>query len=208
MNITGNIGLKKPEQQDFYDIDDFNYNADIIDAKMAVLSELTGLAGGIKNIRIFTSSGTFGTEAGKTYKIIAIGGGGGGQITGGLSGEVVFDIYTPTANKNVTITVGAGGQAGTATAGASNGGTSSFGITVTADGGLSGNATNRSDSSYIGVHNGDKGFFIGPRGAYDTLNGFRRPSGYGSGGYGFIMQSDSSKVYTSAGAGGAVIIMW
>jgi len=205
MNITENIGLKKPEQQDFYDIEDFNYNADVIDAKMAVLAEL---AGGIKNFRIFTSSGTFSAEAGKTYKIIAIGGGGGGQIAGGLSGEVVFDIYAPAANKNVTVTVGAGGQAGTAGVGATNGGTTSFGTTVTADGGLSGNASNRTDASYIGVHSGDKGFFIGPRGAYDTVNGFRRPSGYGSGGYGFIMLSDSTKAYCSAGAAGAVIVMW
>ena len=28
---TPNLGLRKPDQLDFYDVDDFNYNADIID---------------------------------------------------------------------------------------------------------------------------------------------------------------------------------
>ncbi|WP_028988019.1 hypothetical protein [Thermicanus aegyptius] len=35
MNTTQNIGLKKPEQTDFYNIDDFNFNADKIDEEIA-----------------------------------------------------------------------------------------------------------------------------------------------------------------------------
>ncbi len=31
---TKNFGLKKPEPMDFYNIDDFNNNADIIDEKL------------------------------------------------------------------------------------------------------------------------------------------------------------------------------
>ena len=37
-------GLKKPEQEDFYDIDDFNENADIIDEQLKVISEAAGSA--------------------------------------------------------------------------------------------------------------------------------------------------------------------
>lgn len=34
MTETGNLHLKKPSQEDFYDVDDFNLNADLIDAKI------------------------------------------------------------------------------------------------------------------------------------------------------------------------------
>lgn len=33
MQTTTNLGLKKPSKDDFYNVDDFNYNADKIDAK-------------------------------------------------------------------------------------------------------------------------------------------------------------------------------
>ena len=33
MNTTPNLGLRKPGQDDFYNVDDFNYNADILDAE-------------------------------------------------------------------------------------------------------------------------------------------------------------------------------
>lgn len=36
---TENYGLKKPEQDDFYNIDDFNENADIIDSQLKTLSD-------------------------------------------------------------------------------------------------------------------------------------------------------------------------
>jgi len=35
VKYTKNFGLKKPNQEDFYNVDDFNYNADIIDAQLA-----------------------------------------------------------------------------------------------------------------------------------------------------------------------------
>lgn len=42
MNYTTNLGLKKPEQSDFYDVDDFNDNADKVDA---AFQDLGGRAG-------------------------------------------------------------------------------------------------------------------------------------------------------------------
>ena len=38
MRITTNLGLKKPEGTDVVNIDDFNYNADILDAKVKEIS--------------------------------------------------------------------------------------------------------------------------------------------------------------------------
>lgn len=35
MEVTKNYALNKPEQDDFYDVDDFNENADIIDEELA-----------------------------------------------------------------------------------------------------------------------------------------------------------------------------
>ena len=35
MKYTTNLNLKKPDQEDFYNVDDFNYNADIIDTELA-----------------------------------------------------------------------------------------------------------------------------------------------------------------------------
>ena len=49
MNQTTNFGLKKPEQSDYYNIDDFNANADVIDTELAArlkqypyLTDVTG----------------------------------------------------------------------------------------------------------------------------------------------------------------------
>ena len=39
MQSTPNLGLRKPEQTDFYDVDDFNYNADILDTKIQEVAE-------------------------------------------------------------------------------------------------------------------------------------------------------------------------
>lgn len=35
MKTTPNLGLKKPDQEDFYNVDDFNYNADKLDEEVA-----------------------------------------------------------------------------------------------------------------------------------------------------------------------------
>lgn len=50
MKYTPNYGLKKPEQDDFYNVDDFNENADIIDEKLKEIED------GIKNIEVPVTS--------------------------------------------------------------------------------------------------------------------------------------------------------
>ncbi len=42
MRYTENLNLKKPEQTEFYDVDDFNENADIIDTELMNRLKLTG----------------------------------------------------------------------------------------------------------------------------------------------------------------------
>ena len=39
MKYTPNYGLKKPEQDDFYNVEDFNENADIIDEKLKEIED-------------------------------------------------------------------------------------------------------------------------------------------------------------------------
>ena len=39
MQTTENLGLRKPEASDFYNIEDMNYNADVIDAKMKEIED-------------------------------------------------------------------------------------------------------------------------------------------------------------------------
>ena len=39
METTTNYGLKKPAQEDFVNVDDINYNSDILDEKIAELEE-------------------------------------------------------------------------------------------------------------------------------------------------------------------------
>ena len=41
---TENYGLKKPDQEDFYNVNDFNANADIIDSQLKALSDCLGSA--------------------------------------------------------------------------------------------------------------------------------------------------------------------
>lgn len=44
MNTTSNYGLKKPSQQDSYNVDDFNDNMDIIDTKMKANADAASAA--------------------------------------------------------------------------------------------------------------------------------------------------------------------
>ena len=43
MKETTNYHLKKPEETDFYDVEDFNYNADLIDEKLSNIEHNTTL---------------------------------------------------------------------------------------------------------------------------------------------------------------------
>lgn len=41
MNTTENYGLKKPEVTDFFNVEDFNYNSNVIDEKLKVIEDAT-----------------------------------------------------------------------------------------------------------------------------------------------------------------------
>jgi len=196
MNLTNNIGLKMPEQQDFYNVDDFNYNAAVIDAAVG------GIVKSVSNIKIFASSGTFSAKAGTVYKIITIGGGGGGYSAGAMRGEIAFKCYTPEEDMNIPCTVGNGGTSGNSV---SNGGSSSFGSILTSVGGKYG-LTSKLDTSYsVFGASGQNGFILGPIGIRHDKFYLTQGNGYGGGGYG--MYADMN-YHFSNGQSGAVIIFW
>ena len=57
MRLTTNLGLKKPEGTDVVNIDDFNYNADILDAKVKEISnKLSSISINAKNTSFDNSS--------------------------------------------------------------------------------------------------------------------------------------------------------
>ena len=78
MNETTNYHLKKPEETDFYDVGDFNYNADLIDAELSNLETNTTL---IQNSGGGFAAGTnakagAGFAGGKSAKAVDSSGGG------------------------------------------------------------------------------------------------------------------------------------
>jgi hypothetical protein len=97
-------------------------------------------SGRLINFKVFTASGTYTPIPGtKKIKVTLIGGGGGGGYagpsfygSGGGGGGVVKKFMVAPASQSVT--VGAGGIAGTAIVGAGSGGNTTFG-TLTASGG-------------------------------------------------------------------------
>ena len=57
MRLTTNLGLKKPEGTDVVNIDDFNYNADILDVKVKEISnKLSSISTNAKNTSFDNSS--------------------------------------------------------------------------------------------------------------------------------------------------------
>lgn len=98
--------------------------------------------------QILKSSGTFTAPETATYRVLAIGGGGGGgydEGAGGGSGSVTYgDVHLDTGEE-VTVTIGAGGYAGTSTAGKQDGGdgaATTFGSHLSASGGKGGAKNN------------------------------------------------------------------
>ncbi len=79
-NKTENYGLNKPEQDDFYNVDDFNENADIIDEQLKALSNSIGNAAQESSLDIIdekigetgdtNGTKTSGTVFGKLNKVI------------------------------------------------------------------------------------------------------------------------------------------
>ncbi len=106
-----------------------------------------GITGGVGNMQVFTSTGTFTVPAGVTkVKVTLIGGGGGGgggnnciNAGGGGGGGAAIEIISGlTPAGTVTVTVGAGGTGGGVDAPGGTGGTSSFGAFCSATGGVGG----------------------------------------------------------------------
>jgi hypothetical protein len=100
-------------------------------------------AGGLVNVQVFTTSGTYTPSPGATKALIfATGGGGGGEDgcgngIGGGGGATAITLINLTGISSVPVTIGAGGS-GAANA-ESNGGTTSFGTYAVAGGGYCGN---------------------------------------------------------------------
>lgn len=118
-------------------------------------------AGGLQ---IFTASGTFVVPAGVTRvkaRVWGAGGGGGGSSStansvaaAGGGGGFALGNYTVTPGASITVTVGAGGSAGTAGASPGNGGgggASSFGAFCTANGGGGGLAADGGAQASVGA---------------------------------------------------------
>jgi hypothetical protein len=106
--------------------------------------------GSFTNMQVYATAGTntFTVPAGVTKIMVEVwGGGGGGGLNstattrygyGGGGGGYGKGIFTVTSGTNYTITIGAGGLAGTASANGGTGGTSSVGTLITATGGTGG----------------------------------------------------------------------
>ena len=105
----------------------------------------------LKTVQVFTSSGTWTRPTGCRYVRVRLtgGGGGGGGATaaasqccaasGGSSGGYGEGFFDVTSTSSVTITIGAGGAGGAAANGTGgNGGTTSFGALLSANGGTGG----------------------------------------------------------------------
>ncbi|MCJ7856723.1 pyocin knob domain-containing protein [Lachnospiraceae bacterium NSJ-143] len=97
-------GLKKPEQEDFYDIDDFNENADIIDEQLKVISEAAGsalpassytAADVLAKIKTVDGSGS-GLDADlfKGKSVIPVANGGTGAATAAAANLAIFGGHT------------------------------------------------------------------------------------------------------------------
>jgi len=134
-------------------------------------------------MQTFESSGVFRVTAGKTYKVIAVGGGAAGNYScGGNSGLLRILCFTADADEDVYVTVGQGG--GAADAAGYDGGASSFGSYVTALGGtviwyrycVGGNGING---------NGGNGSSDGTGNNNGTLNGGAGGAHAGGGGGGW-----------------------
>lgn len=61
---TENYGLVKPDDEDFYNVEDFNGNADKIDAALKVLADAMGDNAALEEIKVKVD--VIGTNIGKT----------------------------------------------------------------------------------------------------------------------------------------------
>ena len=148
------------------------------------------VGGGIKGLQVLTASGTYTRTSGASKAlVIALGGGAGGQTwptRGGGSGEMRWALVTPAATE--TATIGAGGSPD------GNGGATSLGALITANGGTAAAAgTGGSGGSQLPTGTGSGlttdseggqggGNMLG-QGGIKSVAGNHAATGYGAGGY-------------------------
>jgi hypothetical protein len=202
--------------------------------------KLPNLRPGFSAMQVFTSSGNFVVPNGVTSaRVTVIGGGGAGGYHstmpsggGGAGGEASGVISNLTPGAVIAVTVGAGGAALTAYGNGNNGGQSSFGAYVTANGGNGGNGgtatglvsnaggvggsasggqVNRAgsygtDAIVVAYRGGDGGGPGNGRGTSGPLNGIGAV-GYGGGGGGGGCSTGSSPTGYAGGAGAAGVVI-
>lgn len=166
-----------------------------------------GGGGGIIQVDVYTSSGTWTKPAGCTaVEVWVVGGGGGGGGADGTSsnksgaggggggGGTAYKYITSSLGSTETVTVGAGGAGGSSTGGnGSSGGTSSFGSHCTATGGIYGTGCGSGGDSVATAYNGGYGG-AGSSGTYN-LDGQ-------DGQFGWTLAVGSTAGLTVGGAGG------
>lgn len=170
----------------------FNSAQFTVDANAFV--SLVTTSSGIVNIQVFTNSGTYTPTAGMDYCIIeCVGGGGGGAGAysgvpngaivgsgGGGGGYSRLIASAATIGASKTVTIGAGGAAGSNIGGAGGtGGTTSVGAICTALGGAGGNPNNSSTLYGTGGTGGGQG-----TGSFSCVGG--------AGGGGILMGGNTS----------------
>lgn len=167
-------------------------------------SLLTGIAltGVLKGMQVFTADATYTRTSGCTTAIvIATGGGGAGDnggsgVDGGGGGGAETRIRFISPGSTETVTIGAG-----ATVDEGNGGNTSFGSHVTANGGVGGSGT----SGGAAGSGGTGGTLISGTNGYNGMDG---RGGFGGGTYwggGGTNSNDDAAAFGAGGAGGSTI---
>jgi hypothetical protein len=191
--------------------------------------------GSFTNMQVYSTSGTstFTVPAGVTKIMVEVwGGGGGGGIGsttvgrsgyGGGGGGYGKQIFTVTSGTSYTVTVGAGGLAGTASTSGGSGGTSSFSTLVNASGGTGGwsipvspsqfstggssTATFNISGQNAPIQDNNGGNCFGGSGGIGAMNGNTAKPGVSPGGGGGAGSQTSG--YTSGAAGGVGrVVIW
>lgn len=174
-----------------------------------------------KQMQAYTTAGTFTFTAPVSglYKVIVIGagGGGGGVVTtstqtaasgGGGGGGCSIKTVALTVGQTVSITVGAGGNAGAYNTNGSTGGTTSFGAFCSATGGI---GSAKADSNSVAAGSADvTGGVNGGNGSNGDLNlyggvgGDPMPEAFGgTGGFQVFYEGKGGDSYLNKGQRGA-----